>query len=612
MSKHIFHIICFIGLMVIGFASCRKVIDLPGGGDESVEPIGPKDTELIVKVVDGVLNRNGVLSLPSVVFSVKCVDEAANFVIEYSVDGGPRKTLKNIWDGTEKKIDADFKDFKTYGKHVVRGVLYEKDDKENVHNFEKDVWMLYEPVEVSDECYFSMKGRTVSSKDANATLYVTEYGFLQIDYTPATSLAEVSVSDGSGKGIMSFDESKMDISSGRFSVPFSVEKEGRALVCVDFVNGPGKIERSFEVRCVKDETVTTVKASVSMSSFVQLGTGCEAIITLDEGNIDVDYDLDMYLDGVSVGSAKGVSMASGYKYMLEASSLTKGSHVFKVTCRRSDGKGSESVVEKNFEVIDISLSADGVTVAKDGTSNVEVGKRIVMAIRVKDEWNISNITLSSVSEGISITESGKAQWMVVSRTRGKKALELKCSIDGNIFDYTYEIGFLETDTLVAENFGHEEYSTHFTVNRPVSGDAGYDLNVSVSVEYAICVDITFAQEGGFHQNTPPSPIYVVTGSGTEFRKISGSEMSAMINSFSFFDLRQDAKELMSKVDLSDYPKGSRWVNKNGTWYIEEYELEPYFTITKVSYNVVPLNVKEGDCLVFNKRNAPLSSIDLAF
>lgn len=360
--KRIFPYIFFILLFVISLSSCRKVIDLPGGdvpGGNTEE----ETTTLSIEVTDGRLNRNGVLSTPSVVFHVECEDEAANFVIEYSVDGGPRKTLKNIWSGVDKKVDSEFRDFKEYGRHVIRGVFYQKEDEDNIRNFEKDVWMLYEPIEVSSISFVCFS-RNVAFDD-KLTLYKEESGLLEIRYTPAASTAEVAVDlpKGSPVSLMAAEAEQGD---GFIRIPFDVTGEGKASLTLSLVNGPEKQEYRSEVSCEVSDDYSGFKPVISAQKLVFAGNGISVLLGVDAVKKDRLYNVDFYIDGALCGGESNLDLKTPQLIVLPSEGLNAGEHTLQAKVTPSANLYYRSVDSDEcvFSVYDIVPS---ITLEKETT-----------------------------------------------------------------------------------------------------------------------------------------------------------------------------------------------------------------------------------------------------
>ena len=327
--KRITRLIAMFGLVAM-VAGCQGKKEDPGGSGVDPTPPGPEETEfsVSVEVTEGLRDRNGVKTAINVEFIAHSTDPAATYMIEYTINGGPAKTVSSIWDGKSRSIYYETQQLVDYGVYIIKGYMCSADDKTKKKEFEKTVWMKYVPVQIMD-VYFSSEIDDIAFE--NAELNTMETGELKISFSPKESAAEFII-EADDPATLQFDQEKAYYKSGMYCIPYTASDiEGRTPVRLTVKNGDDVL--------YEKQTNVTVKEGIYISK-VDLTTSCDRL--LFKGNALVvnvsaeteynlgDYRVDYYIDEEKVYSENGVSLPYADARELSTDDLSMGEHVFTV------------------------------------------------------------------------------------------------------------------------------------------------------------------------------------------------------------------------------------------------------------------------------------------
>lgn len=219
--------------------SCTKTTPAP---EEKAEPT-PATSELKVEVslTPGLRSVEKPIYTPSGTITVFSSDKTANYIIEFSVNGGETYTLKGIWDGRSRAIDAYLQGCEEYGEYTIAGRVYNVADDKDAVDFSEIVWMKYEPAEITEMRWATMSpvySLEAGAFDEKKKFAPNEMGVLLIGVQPETSRLLFEISDE--EGLFTFYEPIYN--NGTCAIRYYTEKTGTTGIHLVAVNGDEREE----------------------------------------------------------------------------------------------------------------------------------------------------------------------------------------------------------------------------------------------------------------------------------------------------------------------------------------------------------------------------------
>ena len=211
--------------------------------------VGPKEeAPLAVKVeaVDGIRTIERVLRSPSLAVTVVNGGDQATYEAVFSVNGGPERTVRSIWNGVLKDLSGELLGLDGYGPIDIKGYLYDTAVLTERIPLDTTVWMAYAPA--TRGALLVSTPRREEPVGNGTVLEVGESGTLELRYTPEDTFLHVGLSVPEGSPLSLNGRSAVNL-NGRFSVPFSVRESGETVITLTTANGRDVQAEEYAVVC---------------------------------------------------------------------------------------------------------------------------------------------------------------------------------------------------------------------------------------------------------------------------------------------------------------------------------------------------------------------------
>ena len=424
-----------LALLSLWAVSCGKHEPEPAVDPEKKET----DFSIDISISDGVIDREKVLSAPSVSFTVRSLSEDSNYIVAYQVDGTETQYVRNLWANKSRDISSSFREFETYGKHTLKGKIYEENNEEDAVPFEKEVWIRYSQINV-ESVYFSSFAGDVPTKAA--TLNTSEKGILYFRFSPGSSFAEFSVKS-SNEGVLSFNYDNPVIDSGLYGLRYAVgDAPGEANVTLSVKNADTTLlEDSFTVTTKQGKIAPTIHFDTSFSPLYFVGSTVRVVpsVTIDsESSSQCSFIASFSLDGKPVGQSEPFSVDYESVVDLSSQGLQPGWHEFTITVSAEKYIMDEVEDKVSFYVLEpvLQVTHDGTTAeySKNQSIKLKTGESYeVMAKELPAEVS-ANLKLHDTGIGtVTTTETG---WILNVRDYGSSVLSLQIVKGGTTYDET--------------------------------------------------------------------------------------------------------------------------------------------------------------------------------
>lgn len=576
------------------------------GCREKIDPVGPdtpgqkKDFSFTVDAVDGVRLLDKVVTAPSITFSLKSKDEAANYIMSYSINDGAINTIDAIWDGSVWNINTELaKAAVGYGKYTVRGSIYPEDKREAAQEFEQDVWMKYELSDVSAPSFVLPK-RTEKFNES-PVLYEGETGSLVIAYQPAGSVIKsVSVSMAD-EGIITIDDKKASCADGRYLIPFTVAKTGSVSMTVTAENGPDAYEWKDAVKCDKDESGNKYMMGLSADRCTAWELGLDVKVTMTGGESSETWNVTFSIDNATVTTKTGVKLSDGPTFTLPTSTLQEGEHKLTVAAILSSTQGTALEFTKeeevNFYHSKPSLQLNNNYMKREVATETWVGGEYTVTLSGVVAEYVPDFSLVSKGDfgelvpqigGSGSSQSGR--WTLRPSKYGYSPLSLKVGGHQNSLDFP-----VKRITKVPVDFG---VTYNYVYSISVSNDQLTHINTtsSTNVSFQVGGKADFAAQCDY--------LYALEG-------ISPSDTARNAEATRFdwpdsrnFSLTLNAGETKNLINLSDkYEEFSNLTYTSEIWdpikpnQKKKVNYPYFFAVTGLNVSVkVPYTVQDSDCI----------------
>lgn len=414
------------------------------GGNDKPAPGAPFSVTFTVE--DGLLDRSGVVSSPKVSFTLSSEDKAGNYVLNYSVDGGPSKTVSFLYDGMPpRNLSSAFSSFSEYGKHTLRGTVTDTEDERNSVSVEQDVWMRYVPV-TGTVLRYVCPSRDGEAGEAGVQLYEGEAGFFDLSFEPRTTFLHVDAASTDASVVSLGD---VVYEEGVVRIPFSALKQGKATLSIDTENGPEKGNRKVSVEVVEDTEGRAVSLEMSLEGDLVFGAlPLRFVVDGASGDASRRFRVDYLVDGVVVATDESVALNGVVRKSVSGAGLGIGEHVASVKVTALDGRGLPLEREQAFTVVDPMLSItgwayNGVPVGSGSSLTLDVGNTYVVSLAGVPEAFAGRFVFGTSGDGFSV--SGNAPWSVSPTSYGRGSFTLRYTCGNDSVD-VLSAGVLRRDT----------------------------------------------------------------------------------------------------------------------------------------------------------------------
>ena len=432
----IFLSIGMIVFLAAGTVSCRRP-DSPDKPVEPVDPSGPVPFKVSLSIIDGERDLEKVIRHPEVTMTLTSEDEAGNYAMTYSVNGGTSKTMKNIWSGTTKTLSSDFRNLTAYGSYTLKGYVYDVSASSLRVPIDTTVLMVYSPAEKTG-LSFETLSRSGELTDGTE-LFEEEFGSLMLSYAPASTYLNVQAFS-SNPAVVELVQDKEVNENGLFSVGFKAKSIGKSTITFRTVNGRDTKDYTVPVDVKEDTDGKAVYVDFSVTSdIVFKGLPLTVLLNGHSSNPLRRFNIDYFVDGSLVESDTDVHLTDNMVKTLPGVVATIGRHTVGVKLASTDGRGVPIEKEAVFTAIAPTLTVSGgsyeyVKVGEGDHLSLDVGKVYGVSISDVPEAYLSRFDLSYDSGNYTVT--GHNPWSVSPLVYGKGALKL-----------TYTYGSTSMDAL---------------------------------------------------------------------------------------------------------------------------------------------------------------------
>ena len=420
----IFLSIGMIVFLAAGTVSCRRP-DVPDTPVEPVDPSGSVPFKINLSIIDGERDLEKVIRHPEVTLTLTSEDEAGNYAMTYSVNGGTSKTMKNIWSGTPKTLSTDFRNLTAYGSYTLKGYVYDVSASSQRVSIDTTVLMVYSPAEKTGLSFETLSRSGELSEGTE--LFEEEFGSLMLSYAPASTYLNVQAFS-SNPAVVELVQDKEVNEDGLFSVGFKAKSIGKSTITFRTVNGRDQKEYNVPVDVKEDTDGKAVYVDFSVTSdIVFKGLPLTVLLNGHSGNQLRRFNIDYFVDGSLVESDTEVNLTANMVKTLSGVDATIGRHTVGVKIASTDGRGVPIEKEVVFTAVAPTLTVSGgsyeyVKVGEGDHLSFDVGKVYGVSISDVPETCLSRFGLSCDSENYTVT--GYNPWSVSPLIYGKGALSL--------------------------------------------------------------------------------------------------------------------------------------------------------------------------------------------
>jgi len=422
-----------IALLSVWAVSCGKPEPEPNVDPEEQE----KDFSIEFSISDGVIDREKTLSAPSVSFTVRSLSDEANYVVAYQVDGTETQYVRNLWGGKSRDISSSFSDFKTYGKHTLKGKIYEEDNEDEAIPFEKEIWIRYSQINV-ESVYFSSFAGDVHTKAA--TLNTSEKGILFFRFSPGISFAEFAVKS-SNEGVISFNYDNPVIDSGLYGLRYTVGNvPGEASVSFSVKNAEKTLmEDAFAVTTKQGKIAPTIHVASTCHPvyFASKPIRVQPTVSIDDSSSSLGTFLaTYYLDGQQVGHSEPFGTEYESVFELSSQGLQPGWHEFSMTVSSEKYIMDDVTEMAKFYVLDpiLLLSHDELTEEYTPSQSIKLRTGESYAVSVKDLPTEIESNIRILDNGASTVINNESGWTLSVADFGEPSISLQIVQEESIYD----------------------------------------------------------------------------------------------------------------------------------------------------------------------------------
>ena len=319
----IFLSIGMIVFLAVGTVSCRRP-DAPDKPVEPVDPSGPVPFKIDLSIIDGERDLEKVIRYPEVTMTLTSEDEAGNYAMTYSVNGGTSKTMKNIWSGTTKTLSSDFRNLTAYGSYTLKGYVYDVSASSVRIPIDTTVLMVYTPAEKTGLSFETLSRSGELSEGTE--FFEEEFGSLMLSYAPASTYLNVQAFS-SNPAVIELVQDKEVNEDGLFSVGFKAKSIGKSTITFRTVNGRDTKDYTVPVDVKEDTDGKAVYVDFSVTSdLIFKGLPLTVLLNGHSSNPSRRFNIDYFVDGSLVESDTDVQLADNMVKTLQGVSVITGRH----------------------------------------------------------------------------------------------------------------------------------------------------------------------------------------------------------------------------------------------------------------------------------------------
>lgn len=431
----------FISILLAGLAlvsvSCKK----EQGGDEPT-PVVPSRFSLNVNIIDGRRTLDRMVDYAKVSVGLVSVNELESYTFKYQVEGGEERTVNNMYNGINRSLNADFREFTEYGGYRLTGYAYSDSNPELKVQIDTTVWMKYVTLESQAVTAIVKGGRTEMDSVHENYFAVGEGGTLELTYLPPDTHADI-VCTSSDSGVLRVDSSKARMGKGLFTVPFVAVSEGTATLSYSFANGPDRWDMAFIVNVEEECEDPVLNLSLDCPELVLAPGELPLVMTSGTATGETLFNLEYYLDGTRVAEDKVVKLEQRTEKGFDISGLPVGKHEAKVVATYVTGESDPVSVSATFYVAKPGLEMGGVE-CKDGDElTMELGKSYVFVLQGVPDGFVGLFSVSGAEKDV--ISGGSGRWVLRPTAFGKGSIELSYAPDQETSKRILSLNVLRTD-----------------------------------------------------------------------------------------------------------------------------------------------------------------------
>ena len=504
----IFLSIGMIVFLAAGTVSCRRP-DTPVDPVTPVDPSDPVPFKVSLSIIDGERDLEKVIRHPEVTLTLTSENEAGNYAMTYSVNGGTSKTMKNIWSGTPKTLSTDFRNLTAYGSYTLKGYVYDVSESSLRVPIDTTVLMVYSPAEKTG-LSFETLSRSGELTDGTE-LFEEEFGSLMLSYAPASTYLNVQAFS-SNPEVVELLPDKVVNEDGLFSVGFKAKSIGKTTITFRTVNGRDQKEYNVPVDVKEDTDGKAVYIDVSHSGLVIPNVPLQVFINGQCAQTSRLFNIEYFIDGVKVKTDTDVSFNVPISVTIDVAVLSEGKHTILVRTSSKDGRLTPIDKESTFDVARPVLSfIDRMSQEKF------YGDGEVITLPVSELWTVSVKSVPSeflsrfhLVGGMFDSITGDGPWSLSVSHYGRDYIDLMYQYNGSNVR-SVSLNALRTDnynlkisySFVTDSDQGEYKVRDCYVSLNGQGDKYSTLRLSVSGQFwykGVCYylkALNAAKEGGY-------------------------------------------------------------------------------------------------------------------
>jgi hypothetical protein len=231
--------ICILSLVILAVGACTRLPLEEAPRDEA--PLRVR-----VEVTDGIRTVDRLLRRPELVITVLNGSDDTSYEAVFSINDGPERTVRSIWNGVPKDLSGELLSLSGYGPVSLKGYLYDTAVLTGRVPLDTTLWIAYAP---------AARGSTlILTPDREEPLVtgsvftVGESGTLEIAYTPGDTFLHIDLSVPEGSPLVLSADGAAN-RGGRFSIPFSVRDAGESVITLSTRNGRDETSAEYSIVC---------------------------------------------------------------------------------------------------------------------------------------------------------------------------------------------------------------------------------------------------------------------------------------------------------------------------------------------------------------------------
>ncbi len=567
---------------------CKKTNDDPKPEPEPDVPTFSFD----INASNGERTIDEVIKTPKATLSIKCDDDATNFVLEYSINGAGKKRVNKLWPGKDYSFNSALSSATDYGTYTIEGVLYEENDPEKFLVVEKELWMQYKEANIVNVSAISALRDDVIGDEIS--LYEEEIGSFQVLYQPDDTYLNIKASSSNATALK-LDTDKMTNKDGLYTIPFVALSRGISELNLEFINGADTTSQTINVKVVEDKEGKSYELLAECDELSIPGHDVSVAATVIGGKEGQLFDVDYFVDEVSIKKDVKLTADQIIPTTIHANNLSAGEHSLKVRICQSDNPTYYKEKELRFTYVTprlmIRRGDESILLSNGESGVVEALQEYTLSVDGAPDKFASCFELSSVNEEDII--SGRWPWSFKSFKNGYGDIKLNILLgEGHSVEYAFgilrkDVCELSLEYVYTKDPDKGEHSLvdcamYLSVDTQRHSNKVFDVWASVSF-YGLCeyIEGNRIEKEGFPENTEKQS---ETSVQTKYFQIG----QAIPERIEFADLLSTASAVEDMYIESEYWR----VDEEGTVTTDRMIGKFYymFLVSKVKFNIT---TKEG-------------------